>query len=219
MIALKGTPTAFLTFSSADLYWRDMQEYLKTYVLVVECYVGIAYMYIIHSYYTADEFERKFQVDRNEFMVNRRLLNQNQVLAADFFVRRLKTFLKVIATRPDVLGGTLTDYVIRYETQGRGSVHAHILFWIKVDPEYIRDDDRIRLPPEVLQKYGLVKTNEVTASEDVLFDQVLLAYMNANVWALREVGSIARKLNILEPSEELYVLRCSNEHVPHEHKS
>ena len=32
MIALKGTPTAFLTFSSADLYWKDMQAYLKTYV-------------------------------------------------------------------------------------------------------------------------------------------------------------------------------------------
>ena len=138
-------------------------------------------------------------------MVNRRLLNQNQVLAAEFFVRRLKTFLKVIATRPDVLGGTLTDYVIRYETQGRGSVHAHILFWIDVDPKYIRDFDWIRLSPEVLRKYGLVKTNEVTASQDALFDQVLLAYMNANIWALRDVGSIAMKLNIQEPSEEPYV--------------
>ena len=157
----------------------------------------------MYRYYTDEEFQRKFQIDRDEFMVNRRLLNQNQVLAADYFVRRLQTFLKEIATRPDVLGGTLTDYVIRYETQGRGSVHAHILFWIKVDPEYIRDEDWIRLPPEVLRKYGLVKTNEVTAAQEELFDQALLAYMNANVWALREVGSIARKLNIMEPSEEL----------------
>lgn len=30
MISQKGTPTAFLTFSSADLYWKDMQAYLKS---------------------------------------------------------------------------------------------------------------------------------------------------------------------------------------------
>lgn len=36
MIALKGTPTAFLTFSSADLYWKDMQAYLKTYVQILK---------------------------------------------------------------------------------------------------------------------------------------------------------------------------------------
>ena len=33
MIAMKGTPTAFLTFSSADLYWKDMQEHLRSYVV------------------------------------------------------------------------------------------------------------------------------------------------------------------------------------------
>lgn len=33
MISQKGTPTAFLTFSSADLYWKDMQAYLKSYVV------------------------------------------------------------------------------------------------------------------------------------------------------------------------------------------
>lgn len=29
MIALKGTPTAFVTLSSADCFWPDMEKYLN----------------------------------------------------------------------------------------------------------------------------------------------------------------------------------------------
>jgi hypothetical protein len=29
MIALKGNPTAFATFSSADCFWDDLEEYLN----------------------------------------------------------------------------------------------------------------------------------------------------------------------------------------------
>lgn len=162
---------------------------------------------MISSYYSDDEFRRRFGVNRDDFNVNRRLLNQNQVLAADYFVRRLHTFLKVVATRKDVLGGTLKDFVIRYETQGRGSVHAHILWWIDVDQEYIRPDDWLDAEPAILQKYGLVKLNEVTNEHEKLFDNVLLAYMNANVWALRDVLSIQRKLSVEEPSPDQYVDR------------
>ena len=173
----------------------------------------------ISRYYSDEEFRAKFLVDRNEFLVNRRLLNQNQVLAAQYFVRRLHTFLKVIATRKDVLGGTLKDYVIRYETQGRGSVLAHMLWWIDIDQDYIRPDDWIDMERSVLEKYGLVKVNEVNQSDELMFDRVLLVYMNANVWALRNVWKVAQKLDIEPVTEERYVHygsvdMCHDQHVP-----
>ena len=129
------------------------------------------------------------------------------MLAAQFFVRRLQTFLKEVATRKDVLGGTLKDYVIRYETQGRGSVHAHILWWIDIDQEYIRPADWIDLEQEVLTKYGLVKMNEVTQEQEKLFDNVMLAYSNANIWALGEIESISNKLDIIDHTNIEYVAK------------
>ena len=114
-------------------------------------------------------------------------------------MRLLNAFLKYVGTRPDVLGGTLKDFVIRYETQGRGSVHAHILWWVDVDPAYVRGDDWLKFEPEVLRRFGLVKTNSITGENEEVFDKVLLAYMNANVWALRDVASIRQKLSVEDP--------------------
>ena len=90
-----------------------------------------------------------------DYEARQKMLNQNQVLAAAHFVRRLKAFMKHLMQYPPLLGGKLTDYVIRYETQGRGSVHAHLLLWIKMDPKYIPESDVIRLDPELVMRYGL----------------------------------------------------------------
>lgn len=167
-------------------------------------------MRYLHRYYSEDDFRRRFGVGRDDFNVNRRLLNQNQVLAADYFVRRLKAFLKYVGTRKEVLGGTLKDYVIRYETQGRGSVHAHILWWVDVDKELIRPEDQLNIDPDVLARFGLVKTNQVTQKQEQLFDNVLLAYTNANVWALRDVTSIREKLSVEDPNPDQYVSNSSS---------
>ena len=83
------------------------------------------------------------------------MLNQNQVIAAGHFVRRLKAFMRHLIQYPPMLGGKLTDYIIRYETQGRGSVHAHMLWWIKMDPKYVPESDVIKLDPELLMRFGL----------------------------------------------------------------
>jgi hypothetical protein len=83
------------------------------------------------------------------------MLNQNQVVAAAHFVRRLKSFMRHLIQYPTLLGGQLTDYVIRYETQGRGSVHAHMLWWIKRDKKYIPEQDVIKLDPDLVLKCGL----------------------------------------------------------------
>ena len=90
-----------------------------------------------------------------DYEKRQRMLNQNQVLAAAHFVRRLKAFMRHLIQYPPLLGGKLTDYIIRYETQGRGSVHAHMLWWIKMDPKYIPESDVIKLDPDLLLRFGL----------------------------------------------------------------
>ena len=64
-------------------------------------------------------------------------------------------FLKYIIKHKPLMCGKIVDWVIRYETQGRGSLHAHILFWIDLNPDYIRDEDKIDLAPEILDRFHL----------------------------------------------------------------
>jgi len=128
----------------------------------------------------------------------RRLLNENQVLAAGYFVRRLEKFMKYIVTRKDVLGGTLTDWVIRYETQGRGSIHAHMLLWITVDPDYIRPDDEIHLTEAIEQHYSLSITNQATQVTSKVYDELILNYTNGNIWAFKQACNLNRKLDVVD---------------------
>ena len=75
--------------------------------------------------------------------------------------------MKYLINQQPLLGGKLTDYVIRYETQGRGSVHAHMLWWIDVDHRYIPAQDVIKLPMDVLKKFGLVHEKaELSSQQD-----------------------------------------------------
>lgn len=85
----------------------------------------------------------------------RTLLKKNQVIAALHFIRRFKMFIKFIVKYQPLLCGKLTDWVIRYETQGRGSLHAHVLWWIEMNPGYIGPLDHVDIPPEVLERFHL----------------------------------------------------------------
>ena len=131
----------------------------------------------------------------------RRLLNDHQVLASAHFVRRIQLFMRYIVNHKSLLCGTLKDYIIRYETQGRGSVHAHMLWWIDIDPQYIGPADTIELPDELLERFALVK--EKTDGERVkLFNETFLSYTNANIWAMQKVEHIKNKLRIGLPDYE-----------------
>jgi hypothetical protein len=125
-------------------------------------------------------------------------LNQNQVLAAKYFVDRMNAFVKHIIKCPAILGGKLTHYVIRYETQGRGSVHAHMLLWIDIDPQRIHDEDVIHLTPEEEEYFHLKVTDVVTKETSKLYDDLLLCYTNANIWCLRQKIDLIKKLRIIK---------------------
>jgi len=110
--------------------------------------------------------------------------------------------MKHIVKRKNVLGGTLKDYVIRYETQGRGSVHAHMLWWVDLDPDYQNEDDEINLPEELEREFHLVVTDVATQKTSRLYDKVLLNYTNGNIWALKELRAIEKKLRIVDGDAE-----------------
>jgi len=138
-----------------------------------------------------------------------KLLSSYQVQAAAFFVRRLLSFMKHIVRCKEVLGGPLVDWIVRFETQGRGSLHAHMLWWIDLDPDYQHDRDVIDLPREIEEAYHLVITDQATQKTSRVYDKILLNYTNGNIWALKELLSINKKLRITESDGDeqfLYVV-------------
>jgi len=110
--------------------------------------------------------------------------------------------MRHIVKKRCIISGALTDCVIRYETQGRGSVHAHMLWWIDLDPQYQDKDDIIDLPEEMERLFHLVVTDVATQRTCRLYDKVLLNYANGNIWALKEILSIDKKLRILKRDDQ-----------------
>jgi hypothetical protein len=101
-----------------------------------------------------------------------------------------------------VVGGIMTDYVIRFETQGRGSIHAHMLLWIEIDEGCIPQIDKIELKEDVEKKYGLVIDDvKMPTGTRKLYDPVRLSYVNANIWALRDWRNIKKKMRIVEEGD------------------
>lgn len=101
------------------------------------------------------------------------MLNKNQVLASLHFVRRMRLFMRFLIKHQPLLCGRLTDYVIRYETQGRGSVHAHMLWWIDINPAYIHDDDVIKLDRRLMLRFGLAVEKSGRPDPNSVVDQFL----------------------------------------------
>ena len=174
-------------------------------------------------------------------MVQRRrtLLKKFQVLAALHFVRRLDMFIKFIVKHQPLLCGKLTDWVIRYETQGRGSLHAHMLWWIDQNPEFVAEGDHVDIPDEVLDRFHLrvvrqvgdsatgsaAQTDqaptddqgvgaEIQSTGEKVYDELKLDYTNGNIWALKNPESFDAKLNIgMRDHSSLRYDVCTRNHV------
>jgi len=111
MLTYAGPCQFFMSFSAADLYWSD---------IIVAMTLGDDG----HPKYTLEQAQQIPIHDREK------ILNQNQCFASFWFMRRFKLFMKMFLLNPMILGAKVKDYVVRYETQYRGSVHAHVLLWV-----------------------------------------------------------------------------------------
>ena len=117
MIKQLGTPTYFLTLSSADLRWEELP-------------------YIINKLNNLGLSEEELKNVSYKNMYN--LLNNNPVLAARHFQSKVEVFFKDIILEGPL--GKTKYYAIRIEFQERGSPHAHSFIWI-VNPPNIQDED------------------------------------------------------------------------------
>lgn len=60
------------------------------------------------------------------------------------FINRFETVLSDHILSGDKILGDVVDYAIRYECQGRGSLHVHMCIWLKTPEDVAALDRRIR---------------------------------------------------------------------------
>ena len=101
MMEEHGLPHFFMTWSAADVQWKHLQENLM-----------------------AAEGDAAEEVDDDG---RNRRVNDNPALVDEFFVKRVELFMSTLAAQ----GMGVADYWIIFEWQGRGSVHAHGVFWLR----------------------------------------------------------------------------------------
>jgi hypothetical protein len=66
--------------------------------------------------------------------------------------------------------------------------------WIDIDPDLIHPDDKIELSEDVEKEYGLRLTESETNKSTLLYEPLILSYANGNMWAMRELFNISKKL-------------------------
>ena len=120
MIRQLGTPTWFLTLSSADMKWPDMIQ-------------TIARQHGVH--YTDEEVNNLLFEEKSKW------LRQNPVTTARHFQFRLNSLFDDFLKSSAHPLGEICDYAIRIEFQARGSPHAHCVVWVKNAPKFGIDSD------------------------------------------------------------------------------
>ena len=90
MISLGRPPDAFCTLSSADCYWKGLEDYLLRYV-------GLSLQIVVNDSFKDEQESQRIRGLCEHSLKDRMiLLNENQVLASRFFVMKLKVFFKEI---------------------------------------------------------------------------------------------------------------------------
>ena len=106
----QAEPTFFVTLSAADLRWPDL-------------------FLAMNQDLTIDQATNLPDLER------RKLLRDHPHIAVEHFNRRLRAFFKHIVYGVGKPLGEVRDHFWRLEFQQRGSVHVHMLLWLKNAPD------------------------------------------------------------------------------------
>ena len=101
MIETLGLPNFFITWSAADMQWDSLQALLKA-------------------------ASGDTSADIDDGGRNRRV-NEHPALVNAWFVQRLEIFLHTVGKQ----GMGILEYWVIFEWQGRGSIHAHGVVWLR----------------------------------------------------------------------------------------
>jgi len=115
----------FQTFSAADVHWDDLHRLFPN----SEEYLGKR---LVDSLADVPENERNNCIEKHEDAKKRiSNLKKHTDVVDWYFHHRIQSLLKYIFP---VIGAE--DWILRYEVQARGTIHAHILVQVKNGPSH-----------------------------------------------------------------------------------
>lgn len=129
MIRQLGPPTAFMTLSANETGWENLLKLL--------------YKLKNKGTEISDEFLAEMS-----YVHKAQLVNEDAVTCAIYFNKMVNCLLKILQSKKRSPFGKyrVKHYFKRIEFQHRGSLHAHILFWLDNVPEDLLSND-----PEVIK--------------------------------------------------------------------
>lgn len=125
MIRQLGTPTWFLTFTANDLNWPELIQALALLA-------------------TGTHLTPQDAINMS-FAEKAQLIREDPVACARMYKRRMQKILQLLKSNPDIIGKVVA-YGGADETQGRGTFHSHLQFFLRRSTKF---DDPIAVLAEL----------------------------------------------------------------------
>ena len=129
----------FATFSAADLHWDDLHVLLP----------GSEHYLYSELVDRPEQLREGKMLKSEDFRLRCKALQENTDLVDEYFYQRMHLLIKEVLPS---LG--MTDYLIRFEVQARGTIHAHVLMCIEGGPCEAELRTEWYENPESLEVYG-----------------------------------------------------------------
>ncbi|KAL8609091.1 hypothetical protein ACOMHN_030432 [Nucella lapillus] len=117
--------TLFQTFSAADLHWDDFHRTLPE----SEKYLGKRLVSQSDFHDLSESDKARAITKQEDYRLRVKALNDNPDKVDSYFSERLQVLLKHVIP---ILGALY--WIIRFEVQARGTIHAHLLIGVKGGP-------------------------------------------------------------------------------------
>ncbi|XP_041482326.1 uncharacterized protein LOC121429412 [Lytechinus variegatus] len=185
MVRQLGKPTWFASFSCADMRWPEMINTLLR---------------------QQGDSRKPSELDWAEKC---NLIRSNPVTVARMYDKRFNTFLKKVILSPAAPIGIIDDFAFRHESQSRGSIHTHILLWVRHAPELGKDKDE-----EVVQfidKY--ISCLNPDKNEDEELHEIVSSvqqHSKKHSKSCKKKGTVCRFNFPRPPSEKTFIIKVKD---------
>ena len=149
----------FQTFSAADHHWPDLHRLLPG----SENYLGKR---IVDNMDDVTPEEHANCIEKGkDFLLRSKAIRENADIVDAYFYHRLHAMLEDVLS----IHGS-TAYIVRFEFQARGSIHAHLLLKMKGGPCYVK----MKLAQMQLEKATLMEKSQIlNARQDIIIHSTL----------------------------------------------
>ncbi|KAL8583186.1 hypothetical protein ACOMHN_053699 [Nucella lapillus] len=148
--------TLFQTFSAADLHWDDFHRTLPE----SEKYLGKRLVSQSDFDDLSESDKARAITKQEDYRLRMKALNDNPDKVDSYFSERLQVLLKHVMP---ILGAFY--WIIRFEVQARGTIHAHLLIGVKGGPSK-HDLEKARTKNDAYQKCKDDEKREIDECRD-----------------------------------------------------